>query len=436
MISPLTINKMIKKLLYTAVAALMLTGCDDTWKPQLDKEGQLSLSDMQLGVDDTEATVSRTDINVDVSNFTVQIKQGESVLNTWTYSQMPEIISLPTGDYTVYAYSHEVQKQEWNAPYYVGSKDFKINENTITNIGNVLCKLTNIRVTVTFTDDLRKHLGSDTKVTVVAGEDATLTYDQDTQDFGYFQAIDNSMTLAATFTGKIDGVDYEFTKTYTDVKGGTHYNIVFSVKTIDTTVPDEGGDITAGENASGISISTAITSVDSDITVNLDEEIINNPEFTPGQEDPETPSDPSNPNDPSVDPQPGSDNIIFTSTTLDLNGSTNSTSITPAVVNISAANGIANLEVTISGSLTENCDLSSVGLADYFDLAYPGNLEAGLKSLGFPTGEDVIGQTSIDFDITQFVPLLNIYGGVSTFVIKVTDQNGESNSATLIFDAD
>lgn len=115
---------MIKKILYTAAAALMLTGCDDTWNAKLDKEGQLSLSGMGLDVVTTETIGSRA--GEDVSNFIVTIKQGDEQINQWVYSKMPEIVTLPVGSYTVEAYSHVVAKQGWDCPTISAAKTSRL----------------------------------------------------------------------------------------------------------------------------------------------------------------------------------------------------------------------------------------------------------------------------------------------------------------------
>ena len=78
--------------------------------------------------------------------------------------------------------------------------------------------------------------------------------------------------------------------------------------------------------------------------------------------------------------------------------------------------------------------LKSVGLSSEFDLAHPADadLEKALKSLGFPVGSEVIGVKYLVFDITQFTPLLGLYGLAShNFIITVVDQANNTRTATL-----
>lgn len=101
-------------------------------------------------------------------------------------------------------------------------------------------------------------------------------------------------------------------------------------------------------------------------------------------------------------------------------------------VTLSALNGIAHVYVTIdSETLTEDI-LTGVKLAKSFDLAEPGALEAGLKGLGFPTGDAVVGQTDLLFDITDFTSLLGFKGAANhNFIIRLVDQNGLEVTETL-----
>ena len=149
---------------------------------------------------------------------------------------------------------------------------------------------------------------------------------------------------------------------------------------------------------------------------------------------------------PPTPPTPGDDdNIEFTSKTLDLEGVNDAATFTgDAIVTITSVNGFSHMIVKIdSEGLTPEV-LEGVGLAKEFDLANPAvtelsdgtvkDITEGLQGLGFPTGAQVTGATDpIEFNITQFVPLLTIYPGNSNFIITVTDKEGVQKSMTLKF---
>jgi len=105
-------------------------------------------------------------------------------------------------------------------------------------------------------------------------------------------------------------------------------------------------------------------------------------------------------------------------------------------VNLHADNKIAHLRVKIETTNSGFESAVSEFLPMEFDLAYPGEYAEAFKgSLGFPVGDEVIGQTDLVFDITQFIPLLAGFDGTHKFTITVEDQGNPaaSLSKTLTF---
>lgn len=101
-------------------------------------------------------------------------------------------------------------------------------------------------------------------------------------------------------------------------------------------------------------------------------------------------------------------------------------------MDITASNRLTHLYVTIDSEVLTEDELAGVGLKKSFDLAYPEELQEGLGSLGFPVADQVIGQKSLEFNITTFVPLLAGLGsGTHKFIIKAVDQNNVVTEETL-----
>ncbi len=96
-------------------------------------------------------------------------------------------------------------------------------------------------------------------------------------------------------------------------------------------------------------------------------------------------------------------------------------------IKVTATQGVASLLVSIEGAL----DLGGM-LPAQFDLVDPEAAEKGLsdklRNFGFPTGEEVAGQTELHFSITTFIPLLGTFQGDSDFRLTVVDTAG--NTAT------
>ena len=370
-------------------AAITLSSCNEGWNPQpnSDKNGQVSLTSMGVEVSNAEQVISR--LAVDLSDYIVTIYDAKnSVSAEWKYSEMPEIFTLPVGDYKITVKSHNVEKAAWDKPYFLGTKTFSIQDSKITDIGVIKCVLSNIKVSIKFDSSIVPYLGADVKVVVVANDEGSLIFTKDETRSGYFEAIEGSSTLVATLTGTVSGYYETVVNTYTDV-----------------VVEDLNNDVTTGEDVI--------------------------PGDRPGKEDPK---DPDPEPGPGPDPEPSVDPITFTSETLSFDEVNTPAEGVNYIVNIHSEAGLAHLIVEIiSNDLTDEM-LQGVGLAANFDLAYPGSLEEALRdSFGFPVGDKVIGQKDIVFNITQFVPLLNIYQGTHKFKLTATDANNVQVVKTLTF---
>lgn len=96
-------------------------------------------------------------------------------------------------------------------------------------------------------------------------------------------------------------------------------------------------------------------------------------------------------------------------------------------IKVTATQGVASLLVSIEGAL----DLDGM-LPAQFDLTDPEasmeGLSATLREFGFPTGDEVIRQTELNFSITTFIPLLGTFKGDTDFRLTVVDAAG--NTAT------
>ena len=411
-----------------AIATLMMSSCHDNWTPAAEEDGMGQLRMEAIDVTNAENVIKRA--GLDVSNFIVTVNDAEGQkVQQWKFAEMPEIMTLPVGEnYSIDVISHVQQKAAWDAPYFKGSSEkFNIVKNQLTNVGTVTCKLSNIKVSIRFSEELKALMAEDCKVTVIANDEGTLEFGPNETRSGYFEAVEGSSTLIATFTGTVGGGYEEIRKIYTDVEAGQHRIITYSVKAGDPTIPDENGQINVG-NGITIDMTTIDESIDGNVAV--DEDVIEGDR--PGQEDPIDP-----------DPEPGPDEPGEEYFTFDTAISLTETN--PAIegndysIVIKSVNPLNNLKVKIeSGYLTEEF-LGSVGLVPEFDLAdLTPELEAQLGDggFGFPTGNEVRGQTEVTFDLTPFIPLLNLSptpNDIHKFHLTVIDDQGNEKTITLTF---
>lgn len=106
------------------------------------------------------------------------------------------------------------------------------------------------------------------------------------------------------------------------------------------------------------------------------------------------------------------------------------------VIDITSTSGLTGLNVEIDSNILDEETLTGVGLAPSLDLVNPGSAEGTLNSLKFPTGDKVVGNKNLRFDISEFMPMiyglaqLNGKSGYVNFKLIATDASG-TKEATI-----
>ena len=375
-------------------AAVGLGACSEDWQPNTEKTGQVALKDnLGVMVDDAQNVLSRAEHDID--NFLVKIyrdNEYDTPVNQWKYSELPEIFSLPVGDYRVDVCSHEVQKAEWDNPYYFGSQTFKIENSKITEIGAVTCKFSSVRVSVKFTDDLRAALGDDVQVRVVVNDEGELYFDPEETRSGYYEAVEGSTTMAAFFTGTVNGYKENLHKVYEDVAAGQHRIITFSLRSNPLEPDPETGFI---DPANGINVDISVDNEDINGNVTPSEEPI-----TPGH-------------------KPGEEEFVED---VDLKFDAATSALT-----VKAGAGIQSLTL---GFGSDNADAATAFAAiNGLDLADAASASA-VAAYGLPTGTAVAGQTALTADFTKLIEAIKEYEGNHTLTFTATDTKANSANGT------
>ncbi|MCM1522209.1 MAG: DUF4493 domain-containing protein [Muribaculaceae bacterium] len=446
-----------KNKIFSLLAALMsvlaFTGCDD-WTPGSKQfaanTGGVNLGDMAVNVNENSVPGSRA--GVDTSGYLVTITdkaKGEVAVYdgkacSWKYSEMPEVMTLPVGDYIVNVLSNTPEKAAWSAPTFEGSKEFTVKNNEITAIGTVTCVFASIKVDVKFSEDLLANMSSDSQVKVVANDEGTLTWNSTETRSGYFEALSQSTTLVATFTGTVKGQAVTRTQAFTDVEKGKYYIITFSLKN-GPAMPDETGNI---DPNGGITVNGDIEESDENGDV-VSPETPENPGGRPDDEEwPDNPNPPT-PDEPD-DPVTPTENVItITCPSMPDFSQWYPTNLPSYSLTVTSTKPLAHLWVNIQSDYLTDEFLQGIGLCANFDLADPrdgsGNDLSGVlgdpAGFNFPVGSDMVGKTSVSFDLTPFIPLLNL-GLTNTppvqkhiFKLTVNDNEGTEKIAELKFDA-
>lgn len=384
----------------------MLAAChSEEVRFDMDTFGQVNLASVQMTAE-TEPLVTASRVAADMGDYLIAIytESGELV-EEWKYSEMPELFTLQTGRYTVYAHSPEVEGAAFDAPCCASdAKSFEIRQDEITEIGELKCTLTSIKVTVEYDEKLFSLLGDDVTVTVSVGGEL-LSFAKDEGRSGFFHGESESNIVDVRLQGTIEGEEASISKSYGDIAPGTELIVTFSLmESIVGIDPGTGG---TPSFAGAIKISNELISVNENVSLLPEEDGIldfGNPKIEGDGFD-----------------------IALPITNLDQQ----------VVVNLTAPEGIQHVYV---GIYSDNEGFAGV-IAEMFpvnpfDLSYPGELETALTNLGLPVGEEVIDQQLVKFDVSEFIPLLKgDFAGMHRFELEVVDNNGMSVKATLSVDS-
>lgn len=429
-----------KILSYIAAGVLvaLASGCGDvTIDPVLEGTGKLSFANFGVTVETSQSVTESRAEAIDVSNYRVTILDDKDIIKpidgkkSTPFNELPGVVNLKPGSYTIKVESHEVKKAEWDNPYYKGETKVTIEDDKVADAGTVECKFASMRVSVAFSSKLSDLLGDDVTVTVDVNDGGHIVFTKEYfSHSAYFEVIDGSTTLIAHLEGTINGVPVDKIETYSNVKAGQHHTIRYKVQGLPDP-PEETGSV---DPVTGIQINQTLETVDQNGNVTVEEEVLDASD-RPGQETPD-PNDPNTPDDPTPPTPPTSDAIkISASWTEDMSVVTDAVDGQDYIVNITAEKGFAHINVEIKSAYLTDEFLKGVGLAAKFDLAEPGAYEEGLNGLGIKTGKDVVGKTETIFDLTQFIPMLNFAEEPMehAFVLTVIDMDKNTNSVTLKF---
>lgn len=376
------------------------------------ESGSLRLN-MGINVLLTQNTSPSSRAAIDTKNFIVTIydnKTGTIAQDVnksdavYEYGNMPEIIALYTGEYYIVASSlKEMPAAAWETPYYQGTSEiFTIKKASVTQLADITCTQQNVRVTVSYTETLKRELISyHAVIALSSNEDAHLDFDKNANLAGYFKPE----KLVAVLNGeRPDGEIIRARVDLDSIKPGQHQNIEF--------------DVTFSALQLNIHVNTDVDVINKDIIVPPDEDPIEDPDTIP------------------VNPTPGppSESISIVGRGFDIDnaiefavGETQN-----VVVDIDVPQQIYNLWVEIESEFLTEEELGTLGIPKKFNL---GDLTPALKTAFGPEGLGLIdgevrGKTSLVFNITDFTSLL-LQAGTHKFIITVDDYDGASLTKTL-----
>lgn len=428
--------KLLYQILAAGTLAVLATGCKDetpnygqTGGGSSESVGYVDLNglspqvllDAEINQTPAQTTAAQTRAVTEATpDYLVRIynSSDECVLDT-TYGDMqsqfndgPEqnLLALPVGTYRLEVHSQEpssVPDVEWEAPTYGTTYDFAVlrshtSDSPLTIADKVVCKLSNIKVTVSISADLAELLGDDTKSTVTLGS-AVAEFTKSESRAAYFRPQNSDGdTLEFKLTGTKDGKPAELSKTITGVKAGQWRKIMLSI------VYAETGDIK-------IVVTVDSFVQDSEITINSTESLWE-PELDEGTDRPTL-------------TWPGHDlaqPVALDESMYDPSGTFNGTA--PALT-LSAADGIQTLLLGITSDnaafrteIIEAAGLTNVDLCGTISRLHP-----------FYGLQVTAGATEATIDLESIMYLFFGYEGSHTLTFNMTDNKGRNAVATLQF---
>lgn len=428
--------KLLYQILAAGTLAMLATGCKDetpnygqTGGGSSETVGYVDLNglspqvllDAEINQTPAQTTAAQTRAVTEATpDYLVRIynSSDECVLDT-TYGDMqsqfndgPEqnLLALPVGTYRLEVHSQEpssVPDVEWEAPTYGTTYDFAVlrshtSDSPLTIADEVVCKLSNIKVTVSISADLAELLGDNTKSTVTLGS-AVAEFTKSESRAAYFRPQNSDGdTLEFKLTGTKDGKPAELSKTITGVKAGQWRKIMLSI------VYAETGDIK-------IVVTVDSFVQDSEITINSTESLWE-PELDEGTDRPTL-------------TWPGHDlaqPVALDESMYDPSGTFNGTA--PALT-LSAADGIQTLLLGITSDnaafrteIIEAAGLTNVDLCGTISRLHP-----------FYGLQVTAGATEATIDLKSIMYLFFGYEGSHTLTFNMTDNKGRNAVATLQF---
>lgn len=418
--------KKISKILVILLSCVFFTAChsEKMDEQSYSSKGELNLSGLSLSLDAKVDSLSLSRANtVDINNYIVTVTDAqEQQAGKWLYSEMPEVVSLPVGNYRIDVVSVETAEAGFDNPYYAGSQSFEIKKNEVTQVSGIVCKLSNVRLSFTMDAAFKEKSDDDFKVTMSIESSSISMVKSDENRFAYLPAIADEHVLVVAWEGTVDGEFYNNVERFSGVKKGYHHTVAFKFDEVNS-----GGNEASGGLSVSVSIDGSITEKDDNIAVN--------PGPLPGIDD--FPNEGEEGGEGGENPEPNDITITgysFGGKPFTMGEELVVTGATELIVKLGVPAGIKNLKVLIT---SDNSSFNEIAQTlGEFDLADSSSMsEAALKTLGafnFPMDEEVRNKTELDFDISQFTSLLLGFPGLHNFKITVVDNNGNELSDKLI----
>ena len=415
-----------KRILYMIAAAVTVAACG-TKSPLPEGSGQLSVTAVREGAFASKANDVLADFVVDIVRPT----------DGWTlhydhYVDIPQTISLGSGDYTLTVASPEYRDAGWELPCYKGSADFTIRVDELTPV-NVTAGLQNMKVSFVLSDNFKNELSSYSIVVTNAAS-------WDAPDVG-----ERSLTWSSA-TGDVEQKSGYFSVAPLRVKVDGYRAVDNSETHSELLIPE-----VAAKDHHIITLDARVTGLVSGISIVIDPSVNDRSSTVEVPGWGEVPVDGGDPGegsgeDPGDDPQPSTAPTMIWEKNPTFAPTPIAAEMDVEIV-IEAPEGIRDFVVDVDSDVLGET-IAALANTSYtyspdapfrMDLINDTALIAALDGM-IPVADQLKDRTHVDFSLSQLVPLIAVYnptsGSQHTFTLKVTDNKGQSREKDVVFYAE
>ncbi len=377
-----------------------------------------------------------------VNNFKIVITRTDGYEKIFErYADMPQVLDLGSGDYTITASSPRTAEAAFDQPIYTGSANFTIRTGELTPV-SLTCSLTNMMVTFQLSDNFKNELSAYTvsitnasSWTAADAENRTLIWDKEAVDAnkpGYFTVA--PLLVKVDGYRAIDNSETHAQMVISDVAAKDHHII-----NLDARVTGQLG----GENGGvEITIDNSVNEKDQQVDIpGWDEVPVDGGDDS--SDDPVISDDPVVSDDPAPSTAPTMTweaNPTFAPTTIQDQMDVNIQISAPEKIKtFKVAVESVSLSETIAALKGDDSYAYAAGNPFVMDLIDDQDMIDALADmgLGLPLGDDLKGQTEVLFSLSSLIPMIAMYpadpGTEHYFTLMLSDEKGQSLEKKLTF---
>ncbi len=402
-----------------SLSVLCLASCRQMAIDEPETTGSLQLSVSNVGdfitVDTKAGDEDAVDLS-DLNEFDVVI-DGPTKISKKFGELAGQVTELGSGDYTITVTSPLTEPAAFEQPIYQAYDTFTIKAGEVTVL-NLTCTPYNCKVTVELTENFKKELATYEVVVNNGLGSLTWTKDATKDDFGEGKAgyfLPRGLEIKVKGHRSIDNTEATTVKYIEDPQPAEHHVIRLDAKV----TGQIGG---SGDGTPGITITIVTTFTEKDFDIEVDddvnEEYVDRPDFDGDEGEEEVVL---------------KNEIIWPDNTLfeDYDVYTNSS----VAMTIKMPAGIASFVVKVDHAGFQTAvSAMTKGNVPYIDLinddVFAGYMRGGEQPIdpdhNLPLGDEVRGQTELEFNLTCFIPMLCgvVPGETVPFILEAYDVNG------------